>query len=79
MFGSVLGVSTADMWLIIAVAAATLARRCVVFYRPLLFTTFDPEVADVSGVQHRPLRRSASCCCSALAILHDHEGPRRAP
>jgi len=49
VFGSVLGVSQADMWGVIAVAVAT-AVVVVAFYRPLLFTTFDPEVADVSGV-----------------------------
>jgi ABC-type Mn2+/Zn2+ transport system permease subunit len=49
VFGSVLGVSTADMWIITAVAIAT-AVLIVGFYRPLLFTTFDPEVANVSGV-----------------------------
>ncbi len=37
------------MWV---VAGVTLAAVAVVFafYRKLLFTTFDPEVADVSGV-----------------------------
>ncbi len=49
VFGSVLGVSTTDMWVIIIVAIAT-ATLIIAFYRPLLFTTFDPEVADVSGV-----------------------------
>jgi ABC-type Mn2+/Zn2+ transport system permease subunit len=49
VFGSVLGVSTGDVWLIIGVAAATVAI-VMAAYRPLLFTTFDPEVADVSGV-----------------------------
>jgi ABC-type Mn2+/Zn2+ transport system permease subunit len=49
IFGSVLGVTTADVWV---VAGVTLAAVAVVlaFYRKLLFTTFDPEVADVSGV-----------------------------
>jgi manganese/iron transport system permease protein/iron/zinc/copper transport system permease protein len=37
------------MWVIIAVAVAA-AAVVIVFYRPLLFTTFDPEVADVTGV-----------------------------
>lgn len=50
IFGSVLGVSTTDMWIIVGVAAVS-AVVIVVFYRPLLFTTFDPEVADVSGVK----------------------------
>jgi ABC-type Mn2+/Zn2+ transport system permease subunit len=49
VFGSVLGVSLTDMWVIIAIAIAT-AAIIISNYRPLLFTTFDPEVADVSGV-----------------------------
>ena len=49
VFGSVLGVSTTDMWIILGVAVAT-AAVIVAFYRPLLFTTFDPEVADVYGI-----------------------------
>jgi manganese/iron transport system permease protein/iron/zinc/copper transport system permease protein len=49
LFGSILGVSTGDIWIIAAVTAGTAA---VIFfrYRALLFTTFDPEVAEVSGV-----------------------------
>ncbi len=49
LFGSILGVSTADVWAVVAVAAVAAA---VVFfaYRPLLFATFDPDVAEVSGV-----------------------------
>jgi len=49
VFGSVLGVSTGDMLLVVAVAIFT-AAVIVVAYRKLLFTTFDPEVAEVSGV-----------------------------
>ena len=49
LFGQILGVNAADVWLL---AAVMLAAVLVVFflYRPLLFSTFDPEVADVSGV-----------------------------
>lgn len=49
LFGNVLGVSRAD---VAAVALVTLATGLTVFlrYRQLLFTTFDPEVAEVSGV-----------------------------
>ena len=48
--GSVLGVGIED---VVAVAAVTVAAAVVVFlaYRPLLFTTFDPEVAEASGVR----------------------------
>ena len=49
LFGSILGVTRSDVWAVTAVAVAVAA---VVFfgYRPLLFTTFDPEVAEASGV-----------------------------
>jgi manganese/iron transport system permease protein len=49
LFGNVLGVGTADVLAVVGVtvvAAAVVSLR----YRQLLFTTFDPEVADVSGV-----------------------------
>ncbi len=49
IFGSVLGVTTTDVLVIIAVTLATIIV-IIAFYRPLLFTTFDTEVADVSGV-----------------------------
>ena len=50
LFGQILGVDDADVLL---VAAVMMAATVVVFfgYRPLLFATFDPEVADVSGVR----------------------------
>jgi ABC-type Mn2+/Zn2+ transport system permease subunit len=49
VFGSVLGVSAGDVWLVAGVAVFT-AVVVVLAYRKLLFTTFDPEVAEVSGV-----------------------------
>ncbi len=50
LFGSILGVDTAD---IVAVTAASVFVVVVVVgaYRALLFSTFDPEVAAVSGVR----------------------------
>jgi len=50
LFGSILGVGSEDVWVIVAV---TLAAALVVFfgYRKLLFTTFDPDVAEASGVR----------------------------
>jgi manganese/iron transport system permease protein/iron/zinc/copper transport system permease protein len=50
LFGSVLGVRTTD---IIAVALVTVLTVVVVvvLYRRLLFATFDPDVAQVSGVK----------------------------
>ena len=49
LFGSILGVSAED---VIVIACVTAAAAAFVFfgYRRLLFTTFDPEVADATGV-----------------------------
>jgi ABC-type Mn2+/Zn2+ transport system permease subunit len=50
LFGSILGVSSED---VIVIACVTAAAAAFVFfgYRRLLFTTFDPEVADATGVR----------------------------
>ena len=50
LFGSILGISPEQIIGLVAVSALTVA---FVFlrYRALLFSTFDPEVADVSGVR----------------------------
>jgi manganese/iron transport system permease protein/iron/zinc/copper transport system permease protein len=50
LFGSIIGVEASDVWVLAAVTAFTVA---VLFlnYRSLLFATFDPDVADVSGVR----------------------------
>ncbi len=49
LFGNVLGVARSD---VAVVAAVAVVSGAVVFlrYRQLLFTTFDPEVAEVSGI-----------------------------
>jgi len=64
LFGSILGVGTLDVWAIIALTAFVAA---VVFfgYRQLLFTTFDPEVAEASGV---PTARVDAVLILVLAI-----------
>jgi len=50
LFGSILGIDRAD---VVAIIALTMVVAIVVFvgYRQLLFTTFDPEVAEASGVR----------------------------
>ena len=50
LFGSILGVETADIVAVVVVAALT-AAVVMLAYRRLLFATFDPEVAEVSGVR----------------------------
>ncbi|HVL28095.1 MAG TPA: metal ABC transporter permease [Acidimicrobiales bacterium] len=62
LFGSILGVSAADVWVVVGV---TVLAAAVVFfgYRALLFATFDPEVAEASGV------RTARVDALLLAVL----------
>jgi manganese/iron transport system permease protein/iron/zinc/copper transport system permease protein len=50
LFGNVLGVTPADL-VVVAVATALVAVFIVVFYKPLLFLTFDPDVAPIFGVR----------------------------
>jgi ABC-type Mn2+/Zn2+ transport system permease subunit len=49
LFGNVLGVTVRDVLLVAAVAIVS-AVIVFVRYRQMLFATFDPEVAEVSGV-----------------------------
>jgi ABC-type Mn2+/Zn2+ transport system permease subunit len=50
LFGNVLGVEMRDVLLVAAVTVVT-AFIIGLSYRTLLFTTFDPEVAEASGVK----------------------------
>lgn len=50
LFGSVLGVRTADIVAVALVASLTVVV-VVIAYRRLLFATFDPDVAQVSGIR----------------------------
>lgn len=49
LFGSITGVSRGDVALLLVIGIATLATLAVV-YRPLMFATVDPEVAEARGV-----------------------------
>lgn len=49
LFGNILGVERADLYVIAGVAAVTVVLTFI-FYKQLLFTTFDPEVAPAYGV-----------------------------
>jgi manganese/iron transport system permease protein/iron/zinc/copper transport system permease protein len=50
LWGNVLGVAAVDVLVVLGVAVATSAF-VFLSYRQLLFATFDPEVAEVSGVR----------------------------
>ena len=49
LFGSILGVTMLEVLAVACVGLLAVAIICA-FYRKLLFATFDPEVADVTGV-----------------------------
>jgi len=50
LFGNILGVTSSDVWLVAGVSATAIAF-VLLAYRPLLFTTFDEEVAKATGVR----------------------------
>lgn len=50
LFGNILGVKSSDVWLVGGVSVVALVF-VLVGYRPLLFTTFDEEVAKATGVR----------------------------
>jgi len=52
LFGNILGVTPADL-LVIGITTVAIAAFIVLFYKRLLFMTFDPEVAPIYGVNVR--------------------------
>lgn len=49
LIGQIFGVSTGQIWLLVAVASGVLVTLLVI-YRPLLFASVDPDVAEARGV-----------------------------
>lgn len=54
LFGTILGISHTDV-IVTAIFCAIVIALVVVLYRPLLFSSFDPEVAEARGVPVRAL------------------------
>jgi ABC-type Mn2+/Zn2+ transport system permease subunit len=54
LFGDILGVGPFDLYLIVGLGVAV-AIATIVLFRGLLYTTFDPVVADASGVRSAPI------------------------
>ncbi len=64
LFGSILGISQGQVWALVAISVATVVL--VVFgYRALLFATFDPDVAQASGVN---VARTDAILVSVLSL-----------
>ncbi len=64
LFGSINGVRTTDL-LLLTGALVFAAGTFTVLYRAFLFSTFDPEVADVSGV---PVKRMDALLMLVLSV-----------
>ncbi len=54
LFGTIIGISQTDV-LITALFSLSMLAMILAFFRPLLFSSFDPEVAQARGVPVRPL------------------------
>jgi manganese/iron transport system permease protein len=67
LFGDILAVQSQDLWLICALSVAV-AATVIVLYRGLLYTTFDPVVAQASGI-HAALYEYALLVMLALTIV----------
>ncbi len=52
LFGQIFGVSTTEIWVLVGIAAGVLVVTLVI-YRPLLFASVDPELAQARGVPVR--------------------------
>jgi manganese/iron transport system permease protein/iron/zinc/copper transport system permease protein len=67
LFGNVLGVSTSDL-IVITIVSLVAGAALIVLHKPLLFSTFDEQVAQVSGVPTQRIRLVFSGIL-ALSIL----------
>jgi manganese/iron transport system permease protein len=67
LFGDILSVQPQDLWLILALSAV-IAATVVVMFRGLLYTSFDPVVAQASGIA-APAYEYALLVMLALTIV----------
>jgi manganese/iron transport system permease protein/iron/zinc/copper transport system permease protein len=67
LFGNILGVSRQDI-LIIAAVTASVALAIFIFYKQLLFTTFDEEIAAVSGVNTKWIETGFALALAATIV-----------
>lgn len=67
LFGNILGVNTTDLWVAGGVGLA-FAVVLVTLYKRLVFTTFDPEVAEVHGVRTGTIELVFSLSTAAVVV-----------
>jgi ABC-type Mn2+/Zn2+ transport system permease subunit len=68
LFGNVLGITPTDLWMIAAVAAASVIG-ILLLYKPLFFSTFDEEVAEVYGIPTRWVNTFFALILAAVIIV----------
>jgi manganese/iron transport system permease protein len=68
LFGNVLGITPADLWMIAGVTLAA-ALGIVLLYRPLLFSTFDEETTEVFGVSTRGVNTLFALLLAAVLLV----------
>lgn len=68
LFGNVLGITPIDLWMIAGVAVAALLG-ILALYKPLLFSAFDEEVAEVYGVPTHWVNVLFSLILAAVIIV----------
>jgi ABC-type Mn2+/Zn2+ transport system permease subunit len=68
LFGNVLGITPADLWMIVGVAIISIAAL-LMLYKPLLFSTFDQEVAEVYGIPTRGVNAAFALMLAAVILV----------
>jgi ABC-type Mn2+/Zn2+ transport system permease subunit len=68
LFGNVLGITPADLWMIAVVAIVSIAG-ILILYKPLLFSTFDQEVAEVYGIPTHWVNAAFALILAAVILV----------
>jgi ABC-type Mn2+/Zn2+ transport system permease subunit len=68
LFGNVLGITPADLWMIAGVAIVSVVG-ILTLYKPLLFSTFDEEVAEVYGIPTRWVNAAFALILAAVILV----------
>jgi ABC-type Mn2+/Zn2+ transport system permease subunit len=68
LFGNVLGITPADLWMIAGVAMVAIVG-ILILYKPLLFTTFDQEVAEVYGIPTHWVNAAFALILAAVILV----------
>jgi manganese/iron transport system permease protein/iron/zinc/copper transport system permease protein len=68
LFGNVLGITPADLWMIAGVAIVSVVG-ILALYKPLLFSTFDEEVAEVYGIPTHGVNAAFALILAAVILV----------